>query len=423
MTGSFSFIHAADLHIDSPLRGLSNYEGAPAERLRLATREAFQAVVEQALERRVDFVVLAGDLFDGDWPDFESGLWFGARMNELGIAGIEVFIIRGNHDAASKVSRNLRSPENVHFFPDAKPKTIERKKWGVVLHGQSYADAATTDNLAVEYPVAVENAFNIGVLHTALQGREGHGTYAPCTVAELKAKGYDYWALGHVHNREIVSEDPWIVFPGNTQGRHARELGPKSATLVTVVEGSVTTVKELISDVARWDHVRVDLTGADSEDQLIQRLRLCLKTSQEAAGDRLLAVRVTFEGATPLDNSLRLDQVRLTAEVRAQGSQVSSEIWVEKVLFNTSPEASGKEASAELSVLAQRLSQAELSDEELAHLTRRFAKLSDKLPAAVRETIQPADRAHLAAAFDPAQRFLAALMANPDSQATQEESQ
>jgi exonuclease SbcD len=423
MTGSFSFIHAADLHIDSPLRGLSNYEGAPAERLRLATREAFQAVVEQALERRVDFVVLAGDLFDGDWPDFESGLWFGARMNELRIAGIEVFIIRGNHDAASKVSRNLRSPENVHFFPDAKPKTIKRKKWGVVLHGQSYADAATTDNLAVEYPVAVENAFNIGVLHTALQGREGHGTYAPCTVAELKAKGYDYWALGHVHNREIVSEDPWIVFPGNTQGRHARELGPKSATLVTVVEGSVTTVKELISDVARWDHVRVDLTGADSEDQLIQRLLLCLKTSQEAAGDRLLAVRVTFEGATPLDNSLRLDQVRLTAEVRAQGSQVSSEIWVEKVLFNTSPEASGKEASAELSVLAQRLSQAELSDEELAHLTRRFAKLSDKLPAAVRETIQPADRAHLAAAFDPAQRFLAALMANPDSQATQEESQ
>jgi exonuclease SbcD len=423
MTGSFSFIHAADLHIDSPLRGLSNYEGAPAERLRLATREAFQAVVGQALERRVDFVVLAGDLFDGDWPDFESGLWFGARMNELGVAGIEVFIIRGNHDAASKISRNLRAPEHVHFFPGSKPKTFKRKKWGVVLHGQSYEDAATTDNLAVEYPVAVENAFNIGVLHTALQGREGHGTYAPCTVGELKAKGYDYWALGHVHNREVVSEDPWIVFPGNTQGRHARELGPKSATLVTVVEGSVTSVEELISDVARWDHVRVDLTGTESEDQLIQRLVEGLKASQKAAGDRLLAVRVTFEGSTSLDNSLRLDQVRLTAEVRAQGTRLSAEIWVEKVIFKTSPRASGQEASAELSVLAQRLSRAELSEEDLAHLTRRFAKLSDKLPAAVRETIHPGNRAHLAAAFDPAQRFLAALMANPETPATREESQ
>lgn len=423
MSGSFTFLHAADLHIDSPLRGLSNYADAPAEELRLAVRDSFVHLVELAIERRVRFVILAGDLFDGDWKDYNSGLWFAARMRELAVAEIEVFVVRGNHDADSKMSRRLDQPKNVHVFAEGEAETVVREEWGVALHGQSYEDAATKTNLAVGFPTALEGLFNIGVLHTALQGREGHGTYAPCTVDDLRAKSYDYWALGHVHQRETVSEDPWIVFPGNIQGRNVRETGAKGASIVTVLDGEVQSVEHVSCDVVRWRRLEIELSDIDDEGALMLRIHDELSTALKEADARFLAARVVLTGATELDRKLRLDEARIQANVRAQGSEVSSDIWIEKVLFETSPTTAAVESSAEWAQLFGSLVAADFSDEELGDLAKGFSKLSDRLPAAVREAINPADREHLQSHLEPARRYLSALLSGMDAEAgaTQDE--
>jgi len=212
----FKFVHAADIHLDSPLRGLDRYEGAPVDRVRSSTRKALEAMVDLAIEEAAAFVLLSGDVFDGDWRDYKTGLYFIDQMSKLGRAGVRVFMLRGNHDAANRSMKRLALPDNVYEFGSRRPETERLDDLGVVLHGQSFPAGAVTMDLAAGYPDAVPGMFNIGLLHTSLNGRPGHDTYAPCTTDSLTARGYDYWALGHVHEREVVRENPLIVFPGNT---------------------------------------------------------------------------------------------------------------------------------------------------------------------------------------------------------------
>ena len=231
------FIHAADLHIDSPMRGLDTYDGAPVEALRGATRRALAALVELALREHVDLVVLAGDVYDRDLGDFRAALFFREQMVRLVRAGVRVFVVKGNHDAEGQISRRLPDVDGVHVFSARGAETIDIEPLGVAVHGRSFPDRAVPEDLVPSYPEPVPGRFNIGVLHTSLTGREGHDPYAPTSVETLTAKGYDYFALGHVHMREVVREaGPRIVFPGNLQGRHVGETGSKGCELV-VVEG------------------------------------------------------------------------------------------------------------------------------------------------------------------------------------------
>ncbi|RPJ77423.1 MAG: DNA repair exonuclease, partial [Desulfobacteraceae bacterium] len=195
------FIHTADIHLDSPLVGLQGYEGAPVAEIRGATRRAFQNLVELAAAEKVDIILIAGDLYDGDWKDYNTGLFFSAQMARLRDEGIRVVIISGNHDAASQITKHLRVPENVTVLSVRSPETLMIEELGLAIHGQGYPVRAVTDDLAGAYPPAAPHHVNIGLLHTSLDGREGHEPYAPTTVSALLAKGYDYWALGHVHAR------------------------------------------------------------------------------------------------------------------------------------------------------------------------------------------------------------------------------
>jgi DNA repair exonuclease SbcCD nuclease subunit len=287
------FIHCADLHLDSPLRGLERYEGAPAQEMREATRRSFANIIDLAVEREVDFVLVAGDVFDGDWLDFNTGLFFANQLRRLADADIRVFIVRGNHDALSKISKTVTLPKNVHVFKSSKPETIIDKHLGFAIHGQSFATGVVTDDLSAQYPDALAGLINIGLLHTALAGREGHESYAPTTSEKLSSKGYHYWALGHVHNREIVREDPWIVFPGNTQGRNARELGEKGCM---VVEGDadegIRSVEFVATDVARWQHLRLDVADAITMDDLQASFQQSVRDHCMATS---LGVRKDFE--------------------------------------------------------------------------------------------------------------------------------
>jgi DNA repair exonuclease SbcCD nuclease subunit len=331
---SFCFLHAADLHLDSPLRGLERYAEAPVDAVRGATRRAFENLIQRARELRVAFVVLAGDVFDGDLRDFNSALWFAARLRELTTAGIRVYVLAGNHDADCKMTREIEWPSGVHAFATTAPETIVDEPTGTVLHGQGFAKAATTANLASGYPMATAGAFNVGVLHTALDGREGHDPYAPCAKDTLISKGYDYWALGHVHRREEIARDPWIVFPGNLQARHARETGEKGATLVRVENGRITSVAHESFDVVRFARLRVDVSAAKRVAECVDGVGKALAQAKNDADGRLLAARVELMGATAAHGDLLGRRDTFLTECRDLANALG-DVWIEKLEMAT----------------------------------------------------------------------------------------
>ena len=327
------FIHCADIHLDSPLRGLELYDGAPVAEMRDATRRAFANVVDLAIERTADCVLIAGDIFDGDWPDFNTGLHFAAQLRRLAAADIRVFLCYGNHDAVSKLTRSVPLPQNVFSFPASRPATQVVEELGVAIHGQSFASEAVRSDLASAYPAPHSGLLNIGLLHTALSGREGHQPYAPTTAQRLADKGYDYWALGHVHKREIVRETPWIVFPGNTQGRHARETGAKGCMVVEAEPLlGIRSVEFVATDVARWHQLVIDIAPLASADDLHAAVQTAVRSLQAAAEERLLAIRLTLAGSGPLHRQLVADREALRAQLAASVGEASAgRAWLEKV--------------------------------------------------------------------------------------------
>ncbi len=216
----FKFIHAADIHLDSPLRGLKQYIGAPVEQIRLAARKAFENLVTTAIAEEVDFVLIAGDVYDGDWKDFQTGLFFVQQATRLHNASIPIYLIRGNHDAGNKMTKSLRMPPNVHIFSEASPETMYVDEIGVAIHGQSYPTVSVTRDLSYKYPTAIAGRYNIGLLHTSLTGREGHENYAPCSVEALVLKGYDYGSRTYSSARDCERDACHCFFRQYTGPAH-----------------------------------------------------------------------------------------------------------------------------------------------------------------------------------------------------------
>lgn len=383
------------------MRGLSDDVPGVAERLRLATREALTALIDTAIERNVDFVVIAGDLYDGDWRDYQTGVFFVRQMHRLAAAAIPVYLIHGNHDAQNQMTRSLSLPDNVHVFSHEAAETKIIDGLDVALHGTSYAERAVTDNLVPGYPAPIAGAFNIGVLHTGLGGRGGHANYAPCSLDELTAKGYDYWALGHVHGAEVLAEHPHVVFSGNLQGRSIRETGAKSAYEVVVEDGRVAELRPIYCDVARWAESGVDVSAADDFNDVIAAMRLAIETGADAVDGRLLAIRLRLTGTTALHDSLAAAPERLLAEARAAASGLSSTpVYVEKVKQATEPELDAttrRERQDALGEMQRLLDEATNDPDIRAMIEKDIRRLAERLPHEIREH---ADDALLRAAID-----------------------
>jgi DNA repair exonuclease SbcCD nuclease subunit len=381
------FLHCADLHLDSPLRGLERYEGAPAQEMRDATRHAFINVIDLAIEKPVDFVVIAGDVFDGDWQDVNTGLFFANQLRRLGDAGIRAFIVRGNHDALSKITKSVPLPANTHVFASKKPETVIDEALGVAIHGQSFHSGVVTDDLAANYPDALPGLLNIGVLHTALAGSVDHEPYAPTTPARLREKGYGYWALGHVHTREIVSQDPWIVFPGNTQGRSVRELGLRGCIVVEGdAESGISSVEFVATDVARWAHLNVDVNGMSALEELQEAVQRAVKAAKEEAGDRLLALRLTLSGRTELHGRIAGNTEKLRSDACAWVNEASGgNAWLEKIKLAVAVPLDLAALAARddpFGALVRRLDELAANPEEFARLAATaLADLDLKIPA------------------------------------------
>lgn len=332
----FRFVHAADIHLDSPLRGLGRREDdASAERIRLASRRALENLVQLCLDEEAAFLVIAGDLYDGDWPDYNTGLFFVRQMERLDRARVPVFLLYGNHDAQSHMTRSLRLPPNVRVFDDRAPMSFELEEPRVVLHGQSFARRAVFDDLSAGYGAPAADAFNVGVLHTSLTGAEGHEPYAPCNPDALAARGYQYWALGHVHAGAVVRDDPWIVFPGNLQGRHVRECGAKGARLVTVRDDRVVSAEHRVLDVVRWATLVIEIGPSDGPEEAITQVADALDAACDEADGRLLAVRIAVTGRTSESDRITREVDALGAECRAAALRCKSEVWIESVRVHT----------------------------------------------------------------------------------------
>jgi DNA repair protein SbcD/Mre11 len=380
----FKFVHAADLHLGSPFVGLTLRDEGVAQRFAKASRDAFSDLITRAIEARVAFFVIAGDIYDGDWKDTSIGLFFNREIARLNRAGIRVFILKGNHDAESVITKTISLPESVFQFPTRTAETIHIEELKVALHGRSFPERSVTENYVLDYPDPVRGWFNIGVLHTSCDGRPGHATYAPCTIPQLKTLGYQYWALGHVHEYEVLAENPWIVFPGNLQGRNIRECGPKGAVLVEVEDADVLGVQRLTVDRARWAVVTVDLEGLSDETAALQRIEDQIRPIAAQAETRLLALRVNLENAAELYRSFRGDKQQFSDEVQAAAHRCAEDAWLESLHFEMLEGAPAASSGPLISVDLNAALAALQSDPEVrTSAASLIAKIASKMPRGI----------------------------------------
>ncbi len=340
-------------------------------------------LVALAIEEGCRFVVLAGDIFDGELKNYQAGLYFMGRMRRLSDAGIDVFVVLGNHDSANQFAAKLSYSGNVHVFAKSRPESRVLEDVGAVVHGRSFPRWDFDENMARDYPAAIPGVFNIGLLHTACAGSEGeHARYAPCTIEQLANHGYEYWALGHVHGHAVLSEAPHIVYSGNLQGRHSREDGAKGAVLVTVDDGAVAALEHRALDVVRWAVVRADVSSHADRSAMLDALREVVRDHCVAAGDRPVALRLIVTGTTPLHDELVLQSVSVREDIEALLETLPQEIWLEKFAIETArpqaaetvdPTVAGR-LDAEVHRLVSVGGMAETLEE-------RLAEIRAKLPA------------------------------------------
>lgn len=334
------FIHAADIHLDSPLANLKRIDEATALRLQQATRNSLEKVIEHAYEHDVAAIVIAGDLFDGPVKDASAGLWVESLFKEVVRSGKEIFLIRGNHDSLSNACRVSDWPEGVRQFGSDKSETFVSESAGLAFHGQSFGARAEVNDLAANYPAAKMGMFNVGLLHTSLSSPGTHDTYAPTSLQTLENAGYDYWALGHIHVRseKSLSDKCFIGYSGNTQGRHIREPGPKGCNLVTLKDGKIEDVKFLATDSIRWEEVLLDITELehlrDIEDLLAGRATELI----DRAEGRPMAVRIRLVGSTTLHGELtRAAAVDHLSDTLGRRLREIGDIWIETIKVASEP--------------------------------------------------------------------------------------
>lgn len=382
----YKFLHTADIHLDSPLLNLDRYDGAPVEAFRGATRAALENIVQLAIDQQVRFVLIAGDLYDGDCSDFNTPLHFRQQMEKLAAHEIQVFLIQGNHDAASKITKafRLQLPANVHHFRTDRPETRRIDDLQVAVHGQGFAQRDVDDDLSQNYPSPISGWLNIGLLHTNCGAHEGHERYAPSTLSGLTNKGYQYWALGHIHKREkLAGPQPWIVYPGNPQGRHIRESGVRSCAIVVVDETHVRTVDWHNTDVLRWATCSVDASECVDADLVVPAAVARVEQLLEDAEGRRLAVRIEITGRSRAHHGLVRDSHRWENELRHEMlSRFDDRVWVEKIKFQTRPEVAARRWDPDdpLGHLLEAITDANVAEAAWAEVRSDYLLLRKLLP-------------------------------------------
>jgi len=399
-------LHTADIHLDSPLSSLALRDAELRDRVQTATRVALTRIVDTALAEGVAALLIAGDLFDGAERSARTAAFLTGQLDRLRASGIRVFYIKGNHDAENPLTGELSLPDNVHGFDGRGGKVqLATDIW---IHGVSFAGRHATESLLPKFPAPVEGAMNIAMLHTSLAGAEGHDPYAPCSVNDLVASGFDYWALGHVHRRQVHSKKPWVVMPGTPQGRDIGEPGPKSSTLLTI--GETIEVEEVPTSVVEFLNVKIDTADAESDDALRDLLRQRLHATANGLASDSGVVRLTLTG-TNLRRWQILRDHDVWAETAAQVSRETGRLWLDKLVFNLSDaEVPSHSATDELAEIMKTI----LKEPGFAEMCRaELETVLAELPAQRRGELVPNEDAMAALgqrlAETGAQRMLAQM--------------
>lgn len=384
-------VHAADIHLDSPLQGLGRLSDDDlADRLRLATRAAFDNLIDHCLDTEPAALVLAGDLYDGDWRDYSTGVYFTNRMRDLADANVPVVFVQGNHDAESVISRNLTLPPNVTRLRTDQPETHIFEDAGLAVHGQGFATRAVSANLAVDYPAPISGLINVGVLHTSVQGYAGHDPYAPCSVTDLTGRGYEYFALGHVHTRQVLAEGRnAVAFSGNLQGRNPRELGPKGALDVRLSLDADAKLDFVALDVARWEFLEVDVSDAKDESEAFDLVDATVGRAREDAGIRPVVARITLTGTSALAGQLA-DAEMVSNEIRPRAAR--HEVAIDRIRSTVVAPADRRHMPAAQRLSLQAVIAAMLADPKALRADPSFKPDLDALVAEVNQYTRGVER-------------------------------
>jgi DNA repair exonuclease SbcCD nuclease subunit len=300
----FRFIHAADLHLDSPFRGLAKAPEEIRKALSAATFAALRNLADAAIEREVDFIVIAGDLFDEADRSLRAQFALVKEWEKLASHGIAVYAIHGNHDHLGGRRAKLELPPSVHIFGanrlHSAPAYTRKGELAARVYGMSYGERSVTANLAESYVVQEDAPYHIALLHANVGGDSSHDSYAPCSLDQLARGGFDYWALGHIHKREVLHRHPHVVYSGNTQGRHPKELEAKGCYVVDVSAGGSTELAFLALDTVRWLERSVSIEGISTEQELLGKLRAEAANASEAGEGRNVMLRLRLTGSGPL---------------------------------------------------------------------------------------------------------------------------
>ena len=331
------FVHAADLHLDSPFTGLK--ASAPenvADRLYKATFDAYENIIDLCIAEEVDALLVAGDVYDGADRSLRAQLRFIEGLKRLDTEGIRSFVCHGNHDPLDGWQARLDYPPSCHRFgPDWEAAPVfEDAPERVVVHGISYPKREVTENLARRLGKVDPGPFSIGLVHANVNNDTGHAAYAPCSLVDLARSGVDYWALGHVHARQELSKrEPTVVYPGNPQGRHPNETGNRGVYLVEVDDGGNVRLEFRAMDAVRWESLRIDIGKSATEQELLDALHEGVQGLLDGADGRSLVVRIVLTGRGELNRSLRRPNTieHLVESINGEWVERSPFVWCGRI--------------------------------------------------------------------------------------------
>ena len=379
-------LHTADIHLDSPLKSLALRNEDLAEKVRVATRQAFEQIVDISLAENVAGLLISGDLFDGQRRSAKTGAFLLSQFDRLNEANIQVYLIQGNHDAENAIFGELLYPSNVHVFKGRhnKEQLLDSNVW---IHGVSFERKHCPESLLGKFSEPDPNATNIAMLHTSLSGASGHDNYSPCTVQELTRLGFDYWALGHIHKRQVYAENPWIVMPGIPQGRDTGEQGQKSATMLLIDEDKISIEEKVTSLVVFLRH-ETDITGCQSDEEVRSLIRSDFEKLIELEGIESAILRLTIIGQYEHRWELVRD-IDIWEETISEIATQTGKLWVEELTLNLSDLELDIKGATAVEELGQIMHQIASEESFIAENVEYCGDLIKQLPPELRAELLP----------------------------------
>ncbi|EAD5402693.1 exonuclease SbcCD subunit D [Listeria monocytogenes] len=322
------FLHMADLHLDSPFIGLSTLPQPLFSAIQESTFQSLERITTVAIKEAVDFVLIAGDIYDSEDQSVRAQARFAKEMKRLEAANIPVFMIHGNHDFIEKHKEKLALPSNVHVFSEQVEVMSHKTTTGVSvnIYGFSYNERHIRSSRVGEYKIQGDADFHIALLHgSEVSSSEEHDVYAPFRVQEISRKGFDYWALGHIHKRQLLAESPSIYYPGNIQGRNRKESGEKGASIITLSEAS-TTIDFIGTSPIIWEEAVITLPENSEINAFYRETTKLLESYQGRSHSYFLHIIVKMENKQKIDTNDWLQMLQEEVEITD-----NTFVWIHKL--------------------------------------------------------------------------------------------